>query len=128
MKMKSKLLMLSLLLMLAGMAGCGNDEDNETYGDFPNLDSIPTELVQKENMPSWLSYKVTELESMSLLSGKVYQCSLHNEVIYYIQYNFSSAIMYDTFKSDGERVVWNEESERDFWKSSIDWKCIYIIN
>lgn len=118
-----------LLILVAVLTGCGSDDPETDSGmivgkDFAN---VPQQIVEKEELPVWLSEYIDGLHLDGMREIFVYQCKWKGEDIYYVHDTYSSCMLCSTFKSDGEIFDWEKESPDDFWKLSTDWKCIYLI-
>lgn len=129
MKLKSKLLVMSLLMMLVGLVGCSSD-DNVTAEDMmPPMKNATVELVPKEDLPVWLSEKVERLEVQPSLVAYIYQSSWRGETVFWIWSSFSSCVICDIYTTEGENVTFENDAviEEFARKSDYEWKCIYKV-
>lgn len=135
MQIERLLAVIFLVPLLVCLASCSSDsnENDDLYGLIVN-DKIPTQLVDKENLPGWLAELVEKAEtfaaqeSASKRPSRIYQLSWNGKK-YYMHYDaFNSFIFYDVYTEDGRHVEWDAYDSSDFNTRSKDWLCIYIIS
>lgn len=133
--MDIKLLVKSILLiMAAALSGCGGDESSDIT--LPETEQVrlveemfanaPEQIIEKENLPVWLSEFIDSLAPDNGRDTAAYQAQWKGEDVYYVYDGFSSCIMCFTFHSDGGQFDWSKIDTKDFWESTTGWKCIYI--
>lgn len=123
-----------LLALVVVLTGCEGEKSLENTLSEPEqlrlvreaLADVPEQIVEKENLPEWLSEFIDNLAPDNIRDVAVFQGNFKGEQVYYVYDGFFSCIMCSTFKSDGETFDWSKNDSEEFWKSTADWKCIYI--
>jgi len=118
-----------LLLFFLTFIGC---KDNEKVNDVEDmfltrLRSAP--LVEGEDLPDWLSFKIEEIERQaapkSLTQIRIYQGEWENEVVYFITNDFYSCLFCEIYYKNGEHIALNSTNVNEFSITSSSWTYIY---
>lgn len=121
------------LVLVAVITGCSNDDPENMYSEseqnytlVKELANAPIEIIEKGDLPTWLSDLIDGLKPDNMRTVAVYQGKWKGEDVYYVHDDFFSSTGLATFRSDGKHIDWSENDSNEFWKSSKDWKCIYL--
>lgn len=122
-----------LLVLVAVIAGCSSDDPENKYSEseqnytlVKELANAPIQIIEKGDLPKWLSDLIDGLKPDNMRTVAVYQGKWKGEDVYYVHDDFFSSIGLAIFRSDGKHIDGSENDSNEFWKSATDWKCIYL--
>ncbi len=133
--MNIKLITKSLLLALvAVLAGCSSNEEPEDANNYvisisfvaDAIKNAPEPNYEKANLPEWLTEFIYDLHPDNIRDVAAFQGIWKGEVIYCVYDQFSSTFLRAIFNSDGQKVNWSEKEYAEFWRSEIDWECVFL--
>ena len=110
-----------------------SDEDTEdnsnnliAYMSEAQSDLIPVELVEKSELPQWLTEMIEAWlpGNGGLLSTYVFTGRWKGETLYLLHNAYMSSHFYHLYDSKGNRLEHGDN--REIIDKSSDWKCIYI--
>jgi hypothetical protein len=110
---KTNLIIAVFLAVVAGLAGCRDDEEKKE------------EVVVPTDLPEWLQLKLAIYESEPMGLVKVYEGTWNNRTVYYIKNGLSSCLICDTYYRNGEKVVFNAGDGDLFYELSKNWKLVW---
>lgn len=130
--MKQKTMMSTLALVaIFAFTACGGDE----YIEDPSFDQeVKTELLDKSELPEWLSGYVSYLEccpeGQKLLgtAAGVYRFKWEGKTYYEIYTSLQSNLHQELYDSNGVPLVLTEEYFKPFSDHVSDWTIIYLID
>ncbi len=130
-----KILLKAILSVLVVMlAGCTNDEssENSTLNGvslsfvFEAFANASENNFQQENLPVWLLDFVLNLKQDDIQDVAAFRAKWRGEDIYYVYDCYSSCLLCNTFKSDGEKFGTSNNDFFEFWNSAPHWELIYL--
>ncbi len=133
--MSMKILLKAILSVLVVMpAGCTNDESSEnstlngvSFSFVPDAIANASENnFQQENLPVWLLDFVLNLKQDDIQDVAAFRAKWRGEDIYYVYDTYSSCLLCNTFKSDGEKFSTSNNDFFEFWNSAPHWELIYL--
>lgn len=133
--MSMKILLKAILSVLVVMlAGCTNDESSEdstlngvSFSFVPEAIANASENnFQQENLPVWLLDFVLNLKQDDIQDVAAFRAKWRGEDIYYVYDTYSSCLLCNTFKSDGEKFGTSNNDFFEFWNSAPHWELIYL--
>ncbi len=133
--MSMKNLLKAILSVLVVMvAGCTKDEssENSTLNGvsfsfvFEAIANTSENNFQQENLPVWLLDFVLNLKQDDIQDVAAFRARWRGEDIYYVYDSYSSCLLCNTFKSDGEKFGTSNNDFFEFWNSAPNWELIYL--
>ncbi|MDR1380605.1 MAG: hypothetical protein LBJ47_03895 [Tannerella sp.] len=110
---KTNLIIAVFLAVVAGLAGCRDDEEKKEE------EVVPTDL------PEWLLLKIAEYEEYYQDSYiKIYEGKWENQTVYFISSIYFSCPLCEVYRADGEKIITVEDTNK-FMELSKGWKLVW---
>ncbi len=122
-----------LFALVAVLSGCSNEEPEDANNYVISISFVadaiknaPEPNYEKANLPEWLTEFIYDLKPDNIRDVAAFQGIWKGEVIYCVYDQFSSTFLRAIFNSDGQKVNWSEKEYAEFWRSEIDWECVFL--
>lgn len=123
---------LSILVVI--LAGCTSEESSENLKlegvafsfVLEAIDNASENEFQQDNLPDWLHDFVLNLKQDDIQDVVAFQTKWKGEVIYFVYDTYSSCLLCNTFKSNGEKFGSSNNEFFEFWNSAPYWELIYL--
>jgi hypothetical protein len=135
MKNKIAIILVLFIIPLGCFFSCKENqipkETNENIF-LMKINSAPSNIFSKENLPEWLIIKIDEIEhthsnDITIVNVRIFKGNWKTQVVYYIKNTLKSCLLCDVFYEDGEKIIFSGEAEMidDFYITSECWEVIY---